>query len=74
MPTTATVPTGSGTDTGNAGYGATSPIDTAPPACVACLGAADLAGEKGGSSCSIAPNLAGGWLMLGLVGLILRRR
>jgi len=61
------------TDTGT-GSVATTPIDTGPPACVDCDGAADLAGEEGGSSCSTAPAAASGWLGLGLGLLLLRRR
>ncbi len=49
-------------------------IDTGPPACADCLGAADLAGETGGSSCSVAPTAAVGWLALGLVAGASRRR
>jgi len=52
----------------------TTTIDTGPPACSDCLGAGDLAGEKGGSSCSVAPTAAVGWIALGLVAGVARRR
>jgi hypothetical protein len=71
--TTTTDPTDTDTDsdTGAVTFPA---IDTGPPACSDCLGAADLAGEQGGSSCSVAPAGVVGWIGLGLVAGVARRR
>ncbi len=71
--TTAPTDTTTTTDSGDATTDDTQ-TTTVDSGCVDCLGAADLAGEEGGRSCSTASLAGGSWLGLLALPLLRRRR